>query len=100
VHASFGRTKTLPWGVDGGASGSENRLEHVKADGTLSCHGRISSLNVNAGDRVRLITGGGGGWGDPALREPNLVAQDVRDGLLTSDKAKRAYSHAAIGVDT
>ncbi len=95
VHASFGRTLHLPWGMEGGAGGSANALERLRADGGREIHGRIGALAVGPGDRVRLITGGGGGWGDPARRRPEAVARDLRDGLLTQAEARRLYPHAA-----
>ncbi|GAB3655934.1 hypothetical protein GCM10027589_15340 [Actinocorallia lasiicapitis] len=39
----------------------------------------------------RYITSGGGGWGDPHARDPELVRQGVRDGYLTIDGAARDY---------
>jgi len=95
VHASFGRTLNLPWGMEGGEDGSANALERLRADGGRETHGRIGALAVGPGDRVRLITGGGGGWGDPARRRPEAVARDLRDGLLTPAEARRHYPHAA-----
>lgn len=35
--------------------------------------------------------GGGGGYGDPYLRDPNLVAQEVKNGILSLEKAKEDY---------
>lgn len=38
-----------------------------------------------------MITGIGGGYGSPWLREPELVLNDIRDGLVTPELARRAY---------
>lgn len=35
--------------------------------------------------------GGGGGYGDPYLRDPNLVAQEVKNGILSLEKAREDY---------
>ena len=91
AHASFGRTRTQPWGVAGGAPGSLNRLERVAPSGTVEVHARVSDLALQTGDKVRLITGGGGGWGNPALRAPEAVLRDLRDGLITRTEARIAY---------
>jgi N-methylhydantoinase B/oxoprolinase/acetone carboxylase alpha subunit len=40
---------------------------------------------------VRILTGGGGGWGDPMARDPRTVARDARDGLLTAEAALAAH---------
>jgi N-methylhydantoinase B len=97
VHASFGRTRTLPWGMSGGAEGSANVMQRVMPGGTTEDHGRFTGLTVNQGDKVRLVTGGGGGWGDPSGRDPDAVARDVRDGLLTPARAASDYPHAKTG---
>ena len=46
---------------------------------------------VGVGERVVLSLPGGGGYGDPFEREPTLVALDVRDGLVSVDRAGAAY---------
>jgi N-methylhydantoinase B len=44
---------------------------------------------VEAGDQLHFITWGGGGWGDPLEREPETVAREVREGLITEQGARR-----------
>jgi N-methylhydantoinase B len=48
---------------------------------------------VHRDDVVRLVTGSGGGYGDPREREPALVAVDLRDGLVTSAEATEFYAY-------
>jgi N-methylhydantoinase B len=36
--------------------------------------------------------------GDPALRDPELVARDVRDGLVSADDARALYK-VAVSAD-
>jgi N-methylhydantoinase B len=43
---------------------------------------------VEEGDRLDFITWGGGGWGDPLTRDPDLVALEVRRGLVTRQGAR------------
>ena len=43
------------------------------------------------GDRVRVLSPGGGGWGDPRERDPEQVARDVRDGLVGVEEARDVY---------
>ena len=85
------RWLTYPWGVNGGAPGARGRkwLEH--ADGTTTmlpskCH----NVPVAAGELLHFVTWGGGGWGDPLERDPELVGLEVLRGLVTADGA-RAY---------
>ena len=43
---------------------------------------------MEEGDLLHFITWGGGGWGDPLDREADLVAKEIRQGLVTSEGAK------------
>ncbi|MEM8664474.1 MAG: hydantoinase B/oxoprolinase family protein [Pseudomonadota bacterium] len=96
VHGSFGRTKTRPWGLDGGEDGSTNALVHVPADGGAPVrHARIGHLPTVTGDLVQIVTGGGGGWGPPQERDPAAVARDVKAGLLSPEDAATLYGAAA-----
>jgi N-methylhydantoinase B len=48
-------------------------------------------VDVSAGDRVTVVTTGGGGWGDALLRDPELVRYDVVCGLVSTQGAVRDY---------
>ena len=50
------------------------------------------------GDRLLLKLPGGAGMGDPATRDPAMVARDVRDGLVSAENARVHYK-VAIGAD-
>jgi N-methylhydantoinase B len=49
------------------------------------------STTIQAGDVYVHRTAGGGGWGDPRLRDPAAVAEDVADGKVTPEAAKELY---------
>jgi N-methylhydantoinase B len=67
------------WGVDGGRAG---RPFEVVVDPGGPRERAVDALAdaapVRAGEVVRIRTTGGGGWGDPLLRDPALVVRDVR----------------------
>jgi N-methylhydantoinase B len=44
--------------------------------------------------------GGGGGWGAPQLREPQRVADDVRQGYVSVGRARDTYAVALHGDGT
>ena len=46
---------------------------------------------LNAGDRVRIQTGGGGGFGDPKQRDPPRVRTDVMRGYVSAEAARDIY---------
>ena len=50
-----------------------------------------SNVVVKPGDRVQLLTPGGGGWGKPVDRSVESIAEDVREGWITPDAASRDY---------
>jgi N-methylhydantoinase B len=56
--------------------------------------GKVTALKVVAGTLLCAESGGGGGWGDPADRDPELVRRDVRDGIISEAAARREYPHA------
>ena len=49
------------------------------------------NIEVPAGATIGIQTTGGGGWGDPLLREPRLVAYDVECGLVSERSAAGEY---------
>jgi len=53
--------------------------------------GKFSNLLIKAGDAIRLMIGGGGGWGDPLDRDPQKVLEDVRNGLVSPQAADLYY---------
>ena len=50
-----------------------------------------SEVPVPEGHRVTVMTGGGGGYGDPLTRDPALVVADVVDGKVSREAAERTY---------
>lgn len=90
LSASFGRSIERPWGLSGGTEGSCNRVE-VTRNGEVIRGARLPTLALSAGDRVKLVTGGGGGFGNPLDRSVQQVVADVRDGYITADQAKQQY---------
>ncbi|PKV98604.1 hydantoinase B/oxoprolinase family protein [Nocardia fluminea] len=53
--------------------------------------GKFSGLVLRAGDALRFVIGGGGGWGDPLEREVDKVAADVRADLVSAEFAAAGY---------
>jgi N-methylhydantoinase B len=88
ILASFDRINHPPRGRDGGhdgapgfiglASGKKLRGKGVQA--------------VAAGERLVIMTPGGGGRGDPATRDPLLVARDLDEGIVMPEDDRRAQA--------
>ncbi len=91
LSGTFGRHKYLPWGLKGGQEGSNNRIEILRADGSTETYGKAARVLLHRGEVARLITGTGGGYGDPADRGPDEVRRDVKNGYITSEQAALHY---------
>jgi len=88
------RSKCLPWGLHGGGNGAGNEARVVKADGTEELLPRTDKFVLKPGDRIRMLTGGGGGYGSPLERDPDKVLADYLDGYITLEGACRDYGVA------
>jgi N-methylhydantoinase B len=92
ITATFGRHKYLPWGVAGGRDGSMNAVEIIHADGRPNhLAGKTARSPLVKGDIARLITGAGGGWGDPRARDRGAVLADLRAELISPETARDVF---------
>ena len=84
------KTRSAPWALDGGRSPEPNQV--VVFPGT-DREKRVSTRRtpVRVGDRITLLTAGGGGHGDPADRDPEAVRQDVQEGYVSVEAARKVY---------
>ena len=84
------RWLTYPWGVLGGEPGLRSTKRLVRTDGSEEWLGaKAEGIKVKKGDLLYFNTWGGGGWGDPFERDPELVRQDVARRLVTVEGARR-----------
>jgi N-methylhydantoinase B len=92
LTVAWGRHLYPPWGAAGGRDGSPNYVEVLRDGEPIGPRfGKVSRLALRGGDVVRLVTGSGGGYGDPRERPPWLIAADLRDGLITGAEAADVY---------
>jgi len=84
------RWLTYPWGVNGGEPGQRSSKLLVRTDGSEEwLPSKCENIEVKKGDLLYFNTWGGGGWGDPYIRDGELVRQDVERGLVSIEGAKR-----------
>ncbi|MDG1035191.1 MAG: hydantoinase B/oxoprolinase family protein [Luminiphilus sp.] len=84
------RWLTYPWGVLGGETGLRSTKRLVTTDGREQwLPAKVEGIKVKEGDVLYFNTWGGGGWGDPYARDPELVRTDVARGLVTPGGARR-----------
>ncbi|MYN13567.1 hydantoinase B/oxoprolinase family protein [Pusillimonas sp. TS35] len=96
LTCGYTRARIPPWGLNGGADGTLNYVEILRADGRHERHAMASGLRLAPGDVVRVRTGTGGGYGDPALRTPDAVRSDVRNGYISAAEASDIYGCTVI----
>jgi N-methylhydantoinase B len=87
VNASFDRIAHAPKGREGGWDGAAGVVKR-KSGVTLRTKGYQV---IPDGERLVLELPGGAGMGNPAERAPELVARDVRDGLVSLENARAIY---------
>ena len=87
------RGKYPPPGANGGGVAALNRFiyETDTGEATPPLVSKVTDVKIRRGQKVRLETPGGGGFGDAATRDPERVARDVRFGYVTREAAARDY---------
>ncbi len=84
------RWLTYPWGVNGGDPGMRSTKRLVRVDGSEEwLPAKCEGITVKTGDLLYFNTWGGGGWGDPCERAPELVRADVARKLVSASGARR-----------
>jgi N-methylhydantoinase B len=78
------RGKYAPKGVVNGGDGAKNRFFYETDDGFKEPElvSKITGVHIKQGQRLRLETPGGGGYGDPADRNPDAIAHDVTESYI------------------
>lgn len=82
-----------PFGVLGGGSAAPVRVA-IESDGfqvELATPGKATGRTIRQGDIVVMQSAGGGGYGDPLTRDPERVAEDVRAGYVSAERAPIDY---------
>jgi N-methylhydantoinase B len=75
-------------GILGGADGQPHRYTvHATGRPPRAIKTKEVGLVIEPGDVLVLESGGGGGWGDPAGRDPAAVASDIENGFVTNAEA-------------
>jgi N-methylhydantoinase B len=81
-----------PFGIFGGLDGHGARLTlNPDTKDQVEWPSKVSGQKVKSGDVIRVCGPASAGYGDPLLRDPNLVFNDVLDGIIDSETAKKTY---------
>lgn len=97
VFSRYGdRQKNPVQGAEGGGQGQPGRFV-LNPDGEAKVLKSKGIDKLKRGDIVRITTPGGGGFGDPAQRDTQALAQDLADGKLTAAHIQAEYGRNDIG---
>jgi len=85
------RVKRRPWGLQGGLPGEPARYYIIRKDGTVQYLKSKDTVTIYQGDEAIIETAGGGGYGNPAERDPEAVLNDYLNELITEEDALKYY---------
>ncbi|HTY54992.1 MAG TPA: hydantoinase B/oxoprolinase family protein, partial [Candidatus Binataceae bacterium] len=80
-----------PFGLFGGSAGDGGAIYRTNRDGTRTFYSAIAYFRVSEGESWTTLSTGGGGYGDPLERDPELVQVDVRDEIISLAAARDQY---------
>jgi N-methylhydantoinase B len=87
------RHRFPPPGAAGGRPGSRGAFRVIRQDGEIILPSK-TRFKLRKGDIVRVVVGGGGGFGDPVARPVAAVLGDLREGKITEGHLRSAYPQA------
>ena len=94
VHVRSDRQRHRPYGLAGGLEGGGSATFLRRADGRVEQMPPMFAALLQPGDVLHHRMAGGGGFGDPFERDPEAVAEDVRDGKISAVAARDLYGVA------
>lgn len=95
------RHENRAWGLEGGGEGMPGQTLY-QADENANWQTMAQAFNkrstskwsnvvIRPGNKVRILTPGGGGWGDPKKRSAENIGDDLADGWISEKSAKEIY---------
>jgi N-methylhydantoinase B len=91
-------TFNAPRGTRGGGDAGRADQFKIAADGARTRLPNCAEIWLEPGEMIASITTGGGGYGDPKMRDADRVRQDVVEKWITRDRAREVYG-VAIDAD-
>jgi N-methylhydantoinase B len=92
-----------PWGLYGGKTGGLGATLVLKAgtkewQNMREAYGkkstsRYSNVRIEKGDRLHLVSPGGGGYGDPGDRQREFIVNDIKQGYVSLEGAEHEYGY-------
>lgn len=85
------RVKTRPWGIQGGLPGKNGEHYIISKDKKIRLNSKDTVI-LRRGDIVVINTPGGGGYGDPKLRDFKHIKMDLEEGKISDEHATQFYN--------
>ena len=95
------RARYGPRGVVGGGDGALNRLAFTidEEEWIPPLGSKVEKVRLTYNDRVRIESPGGGGYGNPKRRDPQLILRDVKRKYVSAEQAREVYGCAIVEKD-
>jgi N-methylhydantoinase B len=95
------RERAVVWGIEGGLPSMPHglTLKRAGAEAEERLGSIFSDVPIGEGDVFSRPTAGGGGFGDPLLREANLVIEDIKDDYISIERAAKDYGVVVRTID-
>jgi N-methylhydantoinase B len=93
VTTRIDRMHCKPWGLEGGGEAAGNGIG-IRRQGVWEAslpNAKIFNVRLERGDAYKMLSGGGGGFGNPLHRDAQKVAEDVQEGYVSREAAERLY---------
>ncbi|MBY5549970.1 hydantoinase B/oxoprolinase family protein [Rhizobium leguminosarum] len=81
-----GRLSVYPWGLEGGLQATGSHFDFGNGQQNLP-----GTVQLKAGQVVKLVTPGGGGYGEPLGRSLEAICRDIKEERITAEFAERIY---------
>jgi N-methylhydantoinase B len=93
VTTRIDRMHCKPWGLEGGgeAAGNGIAIRHKGQWQEDLPNAKVFNVRLERGDAYKMLSGGGGGFGNPFKRDAHKVAEDVREGYVSREAAQKLY---------
>jgi N-methylhydantoinase B len=93
------RARSVTWGLDGGLPSIPHGVWLTRGGEETFLGAVFSGVPCQGGDRFTRPSAGGGGFGDPPERDPAAVVEDVADGYVSIERARKDYGVVVREVD-
>ena len=90
TYCNIGRSVAKPWGINGANEGTNNYMI-ITSNGKEKRVTRIPSTKLKKGDTLKIVTGSGGGFGNPTERKRENILTDIENDFISRDVAQKVY---------